>query len=197
MTGVGQPHGIIRPDTSGGSSLLLLNKARPSVVSTCRTIPSGKKGANRHQISIIAYTSPLDTGPIPVASVPLQSNDSIDCTDPMSFDVESELDCCGLYRVAPDAEGGINLTATSGRGSRFDRDLLHGHWCAWAVVGIRRRGSDGIHDLLAFGDVAEDGVVGWQGVVGVHDEELRTVGVRPGIRHGDRPHFIPTLVHCR
>jgi hypothetical protein len=106
MTGVGQPHVIIRPNISGGSGPLLLNKARPSVVSTCRTRPSGKKGANRQQISIIVYTSQLHTGPIPVASVPLQSNDSIDCTDPMSFDIESELDCCGPYRVPPRRGGG-------------------------------------------------------------------------------------------
>jgi hypothetical protein len=105
MTGVGQPHGIIRRNISGGSGLLLPNKARPSVGSTCRTRPSGKKGAKRHQISIIAYTSQLHRGPIPVASVLLQPNDSIDGTDPMSSDVESEPDCCRLYRVTPDAEG--------------------------------------------------------------------------------------------
>jgi hypothetical protein len=106
MTGVGQPYGIIRPNISGRSSLLLLNKARPSLVSTCRATPSGKKGVNRHELSIIAYTSQLHTGPINMAAVPLLSNDSSDCTDPMSSDVESEPDCCGLYRVAPDAGGG-------------------------------------------------------------------------------------------
>src|SRR5919108_4349030 len=99
--------------------------------------------------------------------------------------------------VAKSGAGGINLPATSGRGCRLNGDLLHGHWRARAVVGIGCRGGDGIHDLLAFGDTAKNGVVGWQRVVDVHDEELRTVGVWAGISHGDRPDLIPTLVHCR
>jgi hypothetical protein len=42
-----------------------------------------------------------------MVAVPLQSNDSSDCTDPMSSDVELEPDYCGLYRVVPDAEGAL------------------------------------------------------------------------------------------
>ena len=45
---------------------------------------------------------------------------------------------------------------------------------------------DFVDDVLAGGDVAEDGVVvGGEGVVGVHDEELAAVGVGAGVGHAE------------
>src|SRR5215211_6859407 len=68
--------------------------------------------------------------------------------------------------------------------SRFlNRDLLHHHVALRAVAGVRGRGGDLVHHALTLDDAAELGVGGRQRVVRVHDEELRAVGVRPGVGH--------------
>jgi len=54
----------------------------------------------------------------------------------------------------------------------FNRDLLHGHWRPRFIVGIGGRRGNSIDNLLPLGDTTKDGIVGWQGVVDVHDKEL-------------------------
>src|SRR5450759_2549212 len=79
---------------------------------------------------------------------------------------------------------------SSGRRSRLrfveDRDGVHPDRRFREVLAVARRGGDRVHDVEAPGDHAEDRVALRQRVVGVHDEELRAVGVRPGVRHRER-----------
>src|SRR5919199_92387 len=62
---------------------------------------------------------------------------------------------------------------------------------------IRWRGGDGIYSLLALDDPTEDGVIRWQWVIDMHNEELGTIRVRPGIGHRHGTHPIAALVQRR
>lgn len=45
-------------------------------------------------------------------------------------------------------------------------------------------------DVEAGDDFAEDGVVGWEGIICDHDEELGAVGVATGVGHGEPAIFV-------
>jgi hypothetical protein len=69
--------------------------------------------------------------------------------------------------------------------SLLDCYFQHSYLRVWTIVSVARRHRDFIGDILAFSDVAEDGIV-WRETDAVdHDEELRAVGVAASVGHGD------------
>src|SRR5690349_16500391 len=72
--------------------------------------------------------------------------------------------------------------------TRCTSDFLYGdaldlHLLVGAIVAVPGHVGNRVDHLLAAGHLSEDRVVRGQAVVLVHDEKLRPVSVRPGVRH--------------
>lgn len=68
--------------------------------------------------------------------------------------------------------------------------MSDGDWINWGGVfshrvGFGGGGGDGINHFYSLSDLTKDDVVFGKILVLVHDEELRAIGVRSGVGHGD------------
>src|SRR5882724_1254278 len=80
--------------------------------------------------------------------------------------------------------------------TRLDGHLFHLHFRHWLVVSVACGCSYGIDNILAFGHFAKDRITGRQGIVGMHYEELRAVGIGTRISHGHRSGLVTALINC-
>ena len=93
----------------------------------------------------------------------------------------------GRRRTGP--RRGRRAQRLDGDGDRGDRHRLER-----VLAGVGLHGVDLVHDVHALGDLAEDRVRLRELVVVGHDEELAAVGVRPRVRHGQRPALVLQIV---
>ena len=54
---------------------------------------------------------------------------------------------------------------------------------------------DGINDVLPVSHAPKDRIAWWQGIIDMHDEELRAISVRACVGHRDGASFVAALVN--
>jgi len=79
----------------------------------------------------------------------------------------------------------------------FNGYFFHDHRRKRPILLVCWTASNDIDDFLSLRDPSEDGIVGGQRIIYMHDKELRTVGVWTGIGHGNGPGRVAVPVKFR